>query len=295
MSRPEPIPTRPGWRMLSGLAAAALLAAWIVLPTTGAHAGIGADYDVDVNVVLTESDEALEFTYEYTVSVTDGEVECETDIAIYVPPDTEGEPPEALDTTIIVNETDDTSGTFILPDLEGGGYDLLVVVATCTVFDDGVEIGESQHGDFVEAAFARLLIDKEVEGDVPAGTTFTVEVACEEGEGVAVADVGPQDEHDGQTAVYERQFGADGGSDVVYFYGPADCIITETEDGGAESTSIEPDEVEISDPEDFSTVVTNTFPEAEEEEEPVEEEEEEEEIEEAEPAEPVEEEPDYTG
>lgn len=268
-----PIPRRPTRRILSGLAAAALLAAWVVLPTTGAQAGLGPDFDVSVSVDPDLSDEALEFQYSYDVTGSDADqVECETDIAIF----TEGDPPEELNTTVVVDEVDDTSGAFSLPDLEGGEYELWVRVAVCAIFDEGVQVAETSHGDAVDAIFARLLIDKELEGDVPDDASFTVEVACSQDEGGEGAPV-PE--------AVDRVFDADGGTEVVYFYDEAACTITETEDGGAESTSIEPDEVEIDEAEDLSSTVTNTFPVAEVEDEE----------EEAEPAEPVEDEPDFTG
>jgi hypothetical protein len=244
-------------------------------------------------------DEHLAFDYSWEVTDAFGQdYECETDIAVSTLSFDNGAAPEELDTTVEVHEDDDTSGTIVLPDLEGGEYELLFDVVTCVIMINGGGTPFTE-GDEASIAFARLLIDKDVEGDVPDGTTFTVEVTCATGSEAAAANASPQNED----TVYEREFDADGGTEAVYFYDPAHCTIAETEDGGAMSTSIDPDEVEIIEPADFSTTVTNTFPEAEEvddteeddEDEAEDDGEDESEEPEAEAAEPVEAEPDFTG
>jgi hypothetical protein len=87
---------------------------------------------------------------------------------------------------------------------------------------------------------ATLTITKVVQGDVPAGTTFTIRAVCE-GSG----------EH-------ELAFGADGGQQQIVFTEADQCDITEPDDGGSLSTT-GLGEINISEPIEYSRTVVNTF------------------------------------
>jgi hypothetical protein len=64
-------------------------------------------------------------------------------------------------------------------------------------------------------------VTKVVEGDVPEGTEFVVTIECDTG----------------QPASTEFTFGAEGGSDSVELGDDNQCVVSETEDGGAESVT----------------------------------------------------------
>lgn len=77
-----------------------------------------------------------------------------------------------------------------------------------------------------------LIIEKEVTGDVPDGTTFTVEVTCESSLGpVAQAPVEVTFDEDGN-ATSENTLNVSAGQQ---------CTATETEDGGATSVTYDCD------------------------------------------------------
>lgn len=181
---------------------------------------------------------------------------------------------------------DGVTVTFSTPTLEGG--DDYAFRRTCP----------EQDPELHRFAYSRVVLEKQTEGDVPAEATFTVQVDCS-GEGSILEDV-------------TRTFEADGGTDQVVFYEfAADCTVTETETGGAESVTIVPStddtpedgELSFSDYGDRTATVTNTFAAAEPEPEPeptpepspTPTDEVADTVEEAEPAEPVVVEPDFTG
>ena len=69
-----------------------------------------------------------------------------------------------------------------------------------------------------------LVVTKVVEGNVPPGTTFTIDVTCE-GESMEIQD-------------FEFEFGADGGSDSATVNAvPQECTVTESESGSASAVS----------------------------------------------------------
>ena len=213
------------------------------------------------------------------------------------------------------------TGSFNVPaGLEGGWYYLEIECETDDLNarnDDGIAPQDDGVISLVgEFGFARLLVTVEVEGDVPDDTTFEVTVECE----TFGTDVQPLLDNgfdDGEASSFSatREFEADGGGSAVMLYEgnaglaffssdfnpaagdiPADCTVTQTDDGGAESTTSDPTanspvEISVDEPGDYTVTFTNTFPTEveEEEEEPVEIDDE------AEAAEPVEAEPDFTG
>ncbi len=120
----------------------------------------------------------------------------------------------------------DNSGTVIVPD------DLVSTIfsieVTCTILGTSVTrtAFEDEQGDEVfDADYAGLDVTKVVEGDAPEGTEFVIRVACE---GSDADDVGP----------YDLAFDTDGGTNRVWFSDTHECELTETDDGGAESTTI---------------------------------------------------------
>jgi hypothetical protein len=100
---------------------------------------------------------------------------------------------------------------------------------------------------------ATLTVTKTVVGTPPAGTTFTLHISCagdsEQVEGMS-----------GQAVDYDQDipFTAAGGSVDFVFTGPSACEITETDDGGATSSSGSV-EVAILEPIDYAAEITNTF------------------------------------
>ena len=136
---------------------------------------------------------------------------------------------------------------------------------------------------------ATLDVTKVVEGEVPPGTTFTVEVVCPFIDGgpptdstaVDAEEWGGVPEGSGGDITETLTFGEDGGTQSVEDIGfqNRECTITETDDGGAESvtTTASPDNSEACDvtegtnsgaisfggPTTCEVLVTNTFPEPE--------------------------------
>ena len=135
---------------------------------------------------------------------------------------------------------------------------------------------------------AALDITKVVEGEVPPGTTFTVEVSCPTIDGGPPTDSTAVDAEDWGGANPEGipdinetlTFDENGGTQSVegIFFENRDCTVTETDDGGAESVTYaagpnEPDGCEVvpaedsaeanfGDPSTCDVQITNTFPEA---------------------------------
>ncbi len=227
-------------------------------------------------------------------------------------------------------------GSFTLTEVPGGWY-LFEVVCPGNGNSNGddsngvfqlQENGDIEPGPFADTlGFARLLVEVEVEGDVPEGTSFEVEVECW---GPAVSTepvffVNNGADNDGDpTFKVNRSFEATGGSEQVVLYEagdepnrgalgvdfsptvgdlPATCSVSQGDVEGAETTSDpaanSPVTIDIEGRDDYVVTFTNTFPtavEEEEEDEPTDVEADEDEVEdEAEPAEPVEAEPDFTG
>ena len=123
------------------------------------------------------------------------------------------------------------AGTIVLPEGSPGGE--FQVTLDCTT-----DAGPQSFRSFVD--FGQVVIEKVVEGDVPADATFVVDVTCETGALGAAAEYGAAPEGffldplQGQVT-----FGAGGGTDYLVHYSGQDCTITEPEDGGAVSTTID--------------------------------------------------------
>lgn len=173
---------------------------------------------------------------------------------------------------------------FEVPSLAGGEY----------IFERSCE--QSEYTEYRDFAFSRALLTKTIagEGDVPEGTSFTVNVACTNS-GEAFLDE-------------NREFDAAGGDAQVVFYRSGEnlqCTVSEPENGGADDVTIDPgtlqyDTAPVSEGKfsdygfsDEGSTVTNTFRAPEPEPSPTAEVDDT--VEEAEPAEPVEAEPDFTG
>jgi hypothetical protein len=103
---------------------------------------------------------------------------------------------------------------------------------------------------------ATLTVTKTVVGTPPANTTFVLHLRCVPSM-PPVADVSPLG---GAAPVYDEDvnFGAAGGSQDFPFHNPAVCTLTETNDGGANS-STGPVTVDIIHPTLYHAAITNTF------------------------------------
>ncbi len=123
---------------------------------------------------------------------------------------------------------DPNSGTITLPvGTPGGNYQ---VVVTC---DAGKGTSTATGG----LVFASVNVDKVVEGDVPADATFPVTVTCSGGVGLTADSFSPE----GSQFLIDSSFSFDaaGGSKYLVAYGPQGCILSETDDGGATSTTLD--------------------------------------------------------
>jgi len=112
-------------------------------------------------------------------------------------------------------------------------------------------------------AFATLNVQKVVVGSDPPGDTFTVQVSClGAGSTSGASGFGSRSNsvHSSDGAPPTLQYGAAGGTSPVYVFEASTCTLTETNAGGAASTTISPNPVEITDPIAFSATVTNVFP-----------------------------------
>ena len=103
---------------------------------------------------------------------------------------------------------------------------------------------------------ATLTVTKTVVGTPPTGTTFVLHIRCVDGPR-SMKRATPQG---GAVPLYDEDvnFGAKGGSRDFTFGQAASCVVTETDDGGANSKS-GPVTVEILKPTTYSAVITNTF------------------------------------
>lgn len=154
-------------------------------------------------------------------------------------------------TPISVTEApgDPNSATMVLPsDTVPGG---LLVVAQCA---DGQVQTEQEGG----VEWAALAVTKVVEGAPPPDAAFVVNADCVGSDIVmsagdfAAAEV-PED------FAVDLTYGATGGVGYVYTDHPVECALTETENAGAASVTIDPETVLIESPTAFEATVTNTF------------------------------------
>lgn len=255
---------RPNLRKVIAVVTATLIAVSLAV-VPAADAGAPPD---ELHVTLSE--DATAETFDVEIDLGLDTASCAT--TEYTLTDAGSD--EEFDVDVVDGE-DNLTGSFAADHLDPGAYDLEVV---CEHVVNGDGAGDLTLNDVF--VFSRVTVDKQVEGEVPEDTSFLVRAACEvvmeEGASWTV-DVDFDGEGGTQNLLVE--FNDDGPSVL--------CIVSEPEDGGADSTEFDNAELEMEGPSSETTTVTNTFP--EEEPEPEEEEEE------AEPAEPVEEEPDFTG
>ncbi len=110
---------------------------------------------------------------------------------------------------------------------------------------------------------ATLTVIKTVEGTPPADAEFVINVFCVDADGpngtipvdLELTPAGLQE------IVYDEDitFGPEGGEEEFVFFGPAECTITETDDGGADEVINGESEVAIEDPTLYEAEITNVF------------------------------------
>lgn len=145
--------------------------------------------------------------------------ECVSDTVVTVP----GVP------DAIVDLADANSGTVTLPvGTPGNFYDLEI---ECS--DGRTTI--SSVGGF---AFASVNVDKVVTGEVPADAQFAISVACENRVGGARQSFTGSSEGLDAALQADLTYGASGGSEYLVSYEAASCTVSETDDGGAVTSSI---------------------------------------------------------
>jgi hypothetical protein len=110
----------------------------------------------------------------------------------------------------------------------------------------------------IPSELATLTVTKTVFGTPPAGTTFVLHLTC-----VSSPLNAGNVSKSAQLADYDEDmtFGAAGGSKNFTFNRESTCDVTETDDGGATSSS-GPVHVVINNPTQFNATITNTFVEA---------------------------------
>jgi hypothetical protein len=122
-----------------------------------------------------------------------------------------------------------------------GYYD---IVLTC-------DVGEGDISGTTSVAFARGHVVKAVEGEVPSDAEFVIDVSCtgedDEGEPTAAAPFS-----------LSFTYPSTGGEETFVVYSQQDCTVTETEDGGAEETTVE-GTFGFPEPVDETVTVTNVF------------------------------------
>lgn len=194
------------------LLAVVLLAA--ASAVTAGVAGAQTEGTVGLSTFVSGNPDAAEFDFE-----VDG-VTCQegtTEVTVEGVPDA------------TVELTDPNSGTVTLPvGTPGGTYTISV---TC-------DPGKGDVTATGTVTFATVDVDKVVEGTAPAGATFPVTVTCEGGRPTATADAFST-EGLGFLLDTSFSFGAGGGTKYLVAYGPQSCTVSETDDGGASSSTID--------------------------------------------------------
>ena len=142
------------------------------------------------------------------------------------------------------SDTDSDVFTFVLP--PGTPAGVLSVDITC---DNGD--GNSRESGVRE--WASLAVTKTVVGPAPSSATFTVHVACES----TLPDASATDLPDDFAA--DLHYTAVGGIHYVYGDHAIKCTLSETNTGGATSTTIVPEVVREDSGGPYSATVTNTF------------------------------------
>jgi hypothetical protein len=236
--------TRPrGWVLIAAVALTALTApAWALLSAGPADAVVGP-FTMDIT---PQSATALTFL----VSNTDAT--CTSQLTLTI---TAGATP--ITPTSTVNQ----DANNVLVTLPAGTSSPVTVVGNCV----DVDVPRQQTA---QVFFATVNVTKQVQGPDPASTTFTVHFDCKftpDGAGSSAQGfLGSSASVHSSTladSIGDLQYGSTGGTSPFYdFVGPATCTLTETNTGGAQSTSITPNPVDVVDPIVYSATVTNTFP-----------------------------------
>jgi len=142
---------------------------------------------------------------------------------------------------------------------------LLIVIGVAGLFMVGLAAAPAQS----QSLEGTLVVTKVVEGPVPEGTEFVITVDC------PVTDRSAEVDPEGLGVSEELTFGEEGGSEEVSVPFFADeCTVTETEDGGAASTTYAGEDVpggcdvtanednavvDFIEPVECEVTVTNTF------------------------------------
>jgi hypothetical protein len=197
-------------RILAAFGAAGLLAALVPFLAPSASAGNG----LEVDHIPTGNQHQAEFFW-----FVEGD-ECLSGTTAEV----QGVP------GAIITVDDPNNGEALLPTGTPGGVYILEV--TCTT-DAGTASGTT------DLTFARVLVTKVVTGDVPPDAEFTILIDCFSkgggGGGAALPEaaegVGPLQD--------DLVYGAEGGTQELIAYFPQICVIAETDDGGAQSVTVE--------------------------------------------------------
>jgi hypothetical protein len=224
-------------RILVGAVVAATMA--VAFPVSAGAGGGGGP------LPLVSPSEPLAFT----ATITD--FDCNPGSFVLISLTLDGSPIEPVSVT--EDPADPNVATIVLPSDTPGGQ--VIAVVGCT--DGELTIPPQTRS----SSFASLAVTKLVTGTVPDGATFVVNVDCVGGRGTSVESF----DGVGATVVPESfdvdlEYGATGGLGYVYTDHSVGCTITEPEDAGAASVTIDPELVEIDGPDPFEATVTNAFP-----------------------------------
>lgn len=230
--------------------AAAMFGGALVLPVDSASAGTGVNFEVG----LPEAG----YVDDFVIDLENTGQPC-SDTTVEVLDDSS----TVVSTVALADSGTDDAGTVLVPDSIAFG-DIMVRV-TCEAAG-----GPYEQTFPASREYAALDVTKVVEGDPAAGTTYTVRVDCSGSDAEAAAG--------DDTAPYDLVFATAGGTDRVWFFDAHSCDVSETDDGGAESSSVESTDclggegspaaagpastVEIDAPVICTAEFTNVFPEA---------------------------------
>jgi hypothetical protein len=237
-----------GWRRgWVGAIALVTLAAPTAAFVTAAPAGAANDFTLDIT---PQSNTSLTFL------ATNADGTCSNFENLNVTAVTAG-PSDTPVTPTSTEQQDTNDVVFVLP---AGTPSPITVTGGCfNSADDPISATAE------DLAFATVSVAKVVQGSDPATATFTVAVACTlVGSGSTASGFGS-----GASSVHSAspeppsagnlQYGAAGGTLPFYVYDESTCTVTEPNTGGATSTTINPNPVDVADPIPYSVTVTNTF------------------------------------
>ena len=205
---------RPSVRILlalGALGAASLTATGVALAAPSQDAGEVANLAVQASP--TGNPDQAEFDYEID------DLTCLDGSTITV---------DGVDATI--DQTDNNSGTITFPvGTPGGSY---LATFSC-------DTGKGTVEGTLTLSIAAVTVDKVVEGDVPADAVFPVTVACNQAAGGSVSTEFNGEGGNNFLLNASFSFDADGGSKYLVAYTPQSCSISEVDDAGALSATID--------------------------------------------------------